>query len=146
LPGGGVRLFERRADGAVALLGKSRIFDDGTRDATADTVAVGVAAGVTGHRERRELTTVDKRLVEEFAITIDNTRPAPIDVVVREHLYRGQTWALGYCSAPATKEGAQAFAMTAHVPARAKTELFYVVVYCASGDDCETDGTHRPVR
>ena len=48
-----------------------------------DTIAVGTAEGVTGQRERRELTIDDdgKRLVEEFVITIDNTRPHPVEVV-----------------------------------------------------------------
>ena len=37
-------------------------------------------------------------LVEEFVITIDNTRARPVDVLLREHLYRGQNWTLAYQS------------------------------------------------
>jgi hypothetical protein len=129
LPAGPVRLYERRGDGELAVLGGARMFDAATRVASVDTIAVGTADGVTGHRERRELTQSDKRLTEEFAITIASSRAAPVDVVVREHLYRGTNWALGYFSAPAVQEGAQQFTMTARVPARGKTELFYVVVY-----------------
>jgi hypothetical protein len=146
LPAGPVHLFERRDDGSLAVLGAARIFDAGTRVASSDTVAAGVADGVTGHRERRELTSIDGKLVEEFAIAIENARATAVDVVVREHLYRGQTWALGYYSAPAVQEGPQQFTMTTRVPAHGRSELFYVVVYCGGGDDCEADGTHRPVR
>jgi hypothetical protein len=53
----------------------------------------------------------------------------PVDVVVREHLYRGQTWTLAYHSAPAIKEGAQQIALAAAVPANGEAKVLYVVVY-----------------
>jgi len=132
LPGGPVRLLERRPDGTLAVLGEARLFDASTRVAEVDTVAVGTADGVIGHRERREYThdEVHKRLVEEFVISIDNTRPRPIEVVVREHLYRGQNWALAYRSAPiAAKEGPQQISMRMIVPPKGQGKLLYVVVY-----------------
>jgi hypothetical protein len=142
LPAGPVRLLERRADGSLALLGESRIFDASTRIASVDTVAVGTADGVTGKRERRELTIDEdrKRLVEEFLITIENTRERPVEVVLREHFYRGQNWALAYQSIPlelAAKEGSQQVVMRISVPARTtgtsgkpgQTKVLYVAVY-----------------
>lgn len=147
LPAGPVRVFERGRDGALAVLGVARLFDAETRRARFDTIALGIANGVTGRRERRELTQHGHKLVEEFAITIDNARPRAVDVLVREHLYRGQTWALGYYSAPrVTQEGAQQFTLATRVAARSKAEVFYVVVYCDAGNDCEADGADRPVR
>jgi len=63
-------------------------------------------------------------------ISIDNTRPRPIEVVVREHLYRGQNWALAYRSAPiAAKEGPQQISMRMIVPPKGQGKLLYVVVY-----------------
>jgi hypothetical protein len=132
LPAGPVRLLERRLDGSLAVLGESRLFDASTRSAAVDTIAVGTADGVTGHRERRELTIDDddKRLVEEFAIEIDNTRAQPARVVLREHLYRGLNWHLAYPGAPiAEKEGDQQIALHLDVPAHAKAKQLYVVVY-----------------
>jgi hypothetical protein len=85
-----------------------------------------------GTRERRELTIDDenRRIVEEFVITLDNQREAPASVVVREHLYRGQNWTLAYHSAAAaSKEGAQQIALRAEVPAKSKLKILYVVVY-----------------
>ncbi|HEU0029708.1 MAG TPA: hypothetical protein VFQ53_03675 [Kofleriaceae bacterium] len=132
LPGGPVRLLERRADGSLAVLGEARLFDIATADARVDTVAVGTATGVTGKRVRRELTLDEehKRLVEEFVITLDNARDQPVEVMVREHLYRGQNWTLAYHSArSASKEGPQQITLRTRVPAKASTKLLYVVVY-----------------
>lgn len=130
LPGGPARLLERGPTGTLTLVAEARLFDASTRDAAVDTFTVGTAPGVTGRRERREVT-IDMKgnVAEDFVITIENTRPRPIDIVLREHLYRGQNWSLAYHSAPATKEGAQQFVMHTRVPARGKTTVLYVVVY-----------------
>jgi hypothetical protein len=134
LPAGPVRLLARKPDGTLAVLGEGRLFEPSTRVANVDTIPIGTADGVTGHRERRELTIDDdaKRIVEEFAITIDNTRAYPLDVVFREHLYRGQNWTIAYSSVVLTekdKEGAQQFSLHTTVPAKGKTTIMYVVVY-----------------
>jgi hypothetical protein len=127
-----VRLLEHRADGSLVVLGEARLFDAATRVASIDTIAVGTAEGVTAHRERREITVDEdgKRIVEEFAITIENTRPHPVEVVLHEHLYRSQNWSLAYHSArSAAKEGAQQIALRTTAPARGKTKVIYVAVY-----------------
>jgi len=131
LPAGPVRLLERRPDGSLAVLGESHLFDVATRAADVDTVAVGTADGVTGRRERRDWAkdSDQKRFSEEFLLTIDNARPRPIDVVIREHLYRGQNWTLAYQSAAAAKEGPQQISLRTRVPANGRTKVLYVVVY-----------------
>jgi len=132
LPGGPVRLLDRRANGSLAVIGESRLFDAATRVSELDTIAVGTAEDVTGTRERREIT-VDEdnhRIVEEFMITLDNKRAMDVEVLVREHLYRGQNWTLAYHSAPeASKEGPQQISLRTKVPAKTKLKLLYVVVY-----------------
>lgn len=132
LPGGAVRLLERSRGGALVLLGEARLFDLATRVAAVDTVAVGVADGVRGRRERRELTIDDdrKRVVEEFVLTIDNRRDRPVEVVLREHLYRGQNWTLAYQTGrDAKKEGPQQISLRTNAPARGTSRILYVVVY-----------------
>jgi len=132
LPAGTVRLIERRAGGALVVLGEAHLFEATARVADVDTIAIGTADGVTGARERRELTVDDdnRRIVEEIVITLDNQRPHPAQVLVREHLYRGQNWTLAYHSAAtAAKEGAQQIALRAEVPARGQLKILYVVVY-----------------
>jgi len=132
LPAGPVRLLERRADGALGVLGESRLFDAATRVADVDTIAIGTAEGVVGHRERRELTIDEDRrhLTEEFVITLDNARDHEVGVLVREHLYRGQNWNVAFESTRRPqKEGAQQFSMRSTVPARSQQKILYVVVY-----------------
>ncbi len=132
LPAGPVRLLERRADGSLAVLGESRLFDAATRVAAVDTIALGIADGVTGWRERREITYDEdnRRVVEEFVLAIKNTRAYPVEVVLREHLYRGQNWTLAYQTASApTKEGPQQISMRMIAPARGEGKVLYVVVY-----------------
>jgi hypothetical protein len=132
LPAGPVRLLERHADGSLAVLGESRLFEASTRVSDVDTIAVGTAENVTASRERREITIDDdgKRLTEEFVITIDNKRAIPVEVLLREHLYRGQNWALAFHSAPeATKDGPQQISLRTRVPAKSTTKILYVVVY-----------------
>ena len=105
LPAGPVRLLERRRDGVLAVLGESRLFDAATRVADVDTIAVGAAVGVVGHRERREFTIDDerRRITEELVITIDNERDHAVGVLVREHLYRGLNWALAFPNRPSAR-------------------------------------------
>jgi hypothetical protein len=132
LPAGSVRLLERRPDGSLVVLGESRLFDAATRVATVDTIALGTAEGVTGSRERRELSFDEdsRRIVEEFVLTIKNTRAHPVEVVLREHLYRGQNWTLAYQTATEpTKEGPQQISMRMIAPARGEGKVLYVVVY-----------------
>lgn len=132
LPAGPVRLLEAKPDGSLSVLGEARLFDAATRVADVDTIAVGTAEGVTGKRERRELTISEdgSRVTEEFVITIDNTRAYPVGVLLREHLYRGQNWTLAFHSVPdAVKEGPQQIAMRTRVPAKSQVKVMYVVVY-----------------
>jgi hypothetical protein len=126
-----VRLLERRPDGSLARLGEARLFDAATRAARVDTIAVGSAAGLIGHRVRRDWGRNDeqRRFSEEFLITIASTRPRPVDVLVREHLYRGQNWVLAYQSVPAAKDGPQQITLRASVPANGQAKVLYVVVY-----------------
>ncbi|HEV7557557.1 MAG TPA: hypothetical protein VGO00_18965, partial [Kofleriaceae bacterium] len=132
LPGGPVQLVERDANGSLVVLAAARMFDRSTSKANVDTIAIGTATGVTGHRERRDISIDDaaKRLTEEFTITIANTRPRPISVVLREHLYRSKSWTLAYYSAPrAEQEGTQQVSMHVDVPAHQSLAVLYVAVY-----------------
>jgi hypothetical protein len=132
LPRGAARLFQRSADGQLRLLGQTDLFGPDTRVATADTIAIGTAEDVTGTRERRDFSSdIDThRVTEEFGITLTSKRATPVDVVVREHMYRGLNWGIGYQSVPDfQKEGAQQLAARVKLPAHGQTRIIYVVVY-----------------
>ncbi|CAN5912200.1 hypothetical protein BH11MYX2_BH11MYX2_01170 [soil metagenome] len=132
LPKGPARLFERGADGQLRLLGQTELFGPETLVATADMIAIGAVKDVTGARERRDFSSdVDThRVTEELWITLTSKRATPVDVVVREHMYRGLNWGIGYQSVPDfQKEGAQQLAARVKVPAHGQTRIVYVVVY-----------------
>ena len=132
LPAGPVSLLEERDDGSLAMLGEARLFDAATRGADLDTIGIGTATGVTAQRTRRELTIDDERhrVVEEIELAIANTRTTPVDMVLREHMYRGLTWSLVYDSThSAAKEGPQQIALRTLVPANSEQRILYVVVY-----------------
>lgn len=129
LPAGPVRLV---IGDSGHLIAEGRLFDAATTRSDVETIETGIAEGVTGKRERRDLTDEESRhrLVEEFVITLDNQRPRAVEVLVREHLYRGQTWAVAYQSVPDVhQDGAQAFTMRTRVPAHGQVKIMYVVVY-----------------
>ncbi|HEY1556531.1 MAG TPA: hypothetical protein VGF94_16965 [Kofleriaceae bacterium] len=132
LPAGPVRLVETRTDGTLALLGEARLFDAAARVAGVDTIPIGTAEGVTATRTRRELTIDDdrQRIVEEIELAVTNARAVPVEMVLREHMYRGLTWTLVYDSTrSAAKEGPQQIALRVLVPAHARQRILYVVRY-----------------
>jgi hypothetical protein len=136
LPAGTVRLVERTTQGELTPLGESRIFERKGSDteelSPTTSVAVGRAGHVEGKRRRREFTldTEEKRLIEEFEIELTNESERAVEVIVREHLYRGQNWTLAYYSEPrVTKEGAQKIALRTKVPAKGTARVVYRVLY-----------------
>lgn len=121
-----------RLGGEVALgAARGTLYGAPTRDAGGDVLVLGPARGVTGTRERRGWTRDPdrRRITEEVLVALDNRRPLPVEVRVREHLYRGETWTLAYWSAPARKAGAQQIELGAVVPAMGAAKVLYVVVY-----------------
>lgn len=142
LPPGQVRLFGRGDGGELIPLGAGLIFQAASSSAKSATVPVGRSPDVTGERERTafaldEVGIADgkgghsnRRLDEEFTITLTNAGDRAVQVLVREHLYRGKTWSLGYASAiEREKEGDQQFFMKVEVPAKGETRVVYRVVY-----------------
>ncbi|MCX5745361.1 MAG: hypothetical protein NT062_23025 [Proteobacteria bacterium] len=130
LPSGPLHLLAQLAGGALVVIGESR-FDASTRAGAMDTIAVGTAEGVTAKRTQVELTSDpdNRRLVEDFELELANTRAQPIDVVVREHAYRGPAWTVGYATGTPAQAGDRAFTLHVHVPARGTAKSFHTIVY-----------------
>ena len=145
LPAGPVRLFGRGDHGELAPLGAGRLFDRAQGEAKSATIAVGRSPDVTAKRSRTDFFLDDqgvvdakgvrnrRMIIEEFTIVVDNSGKQPVEVLVREHLYRGENWQLVYASVPMTlednKEGPQQIAMRVDVPAAGKTRVVYRVMY-----------------
>jgi hypothetical protein len=143
LPAGPVRLFGRGEHGELSPLGAGRLFDRSQGEAKTATVPVGRSPEVKAKRSRTDFYideegTVDakgvrtrRQIIEEFTIVLENSGTRAVEVMVREHLYRGETWALAYYSdtAKVAKEGPQQIAMRVAVPAGGETRVVYRVVY-----------------
>lgn len=134
LPGGIAHLLAADRDGRLSRVGEGRMFGTALAKATVDTLQYEPAANVTGRRERVEMTldTDRRRLAEDFRITIENHQPTAVDVVIREHMYRGENWTLAYLSLPldrASQEGPQQIAIRGRVPGSGTLIVSYTVVY-----------------
>jgi hypothetical protein len=133
LPAGPVRVFTVGDGGALAWRGEGRLLpptDDAERYTT---VSVGRSPDVTGARRRTDFA-IDRdanRMVEEVTVTLRNDGDAAADVLVREHLYRGQCWTVAYHSTGhrVAKEGVQQIGLGVTVPAGGAATVMYRVVY-----------------
>lgn len=133
LPAGPVRVFEVGEGGALVWRGEGRLLPPAADAERYTTVAVGRSPLVTGTRKRTDFA-IDHdalRLVEEVTITLHNAGQRPADVLVREHLYRGQCWTLAYHSTGdrVAKEGAQQIGLGVDVPAGGEATVMYRVLY-----------------
>ncbi len=134
LPAGPVRVLAVDGDrGALRWRGQGQLLPAAADSQRHATVAIGRAAAVRGSRRRTDfaLDLDAMRLVEEITVTLDNRGPRPVDVLVREHLYRGQCWTLAYHSTGSrvAKEGAQQLGLGVTVPAAGTATVMYRVVY-----------------
>lgn len=148
LPAGVVRLLRVDARGELAWRGEGKLLppSPGARRATA--ISIGRATDVSGKRTRtmfeRDETT--KRLVEEFTLRFENQRERPVDVLAREHIYRGTCWMLSYHSTGdrIAKEGSQQIGLGVVVPARGTATIVYRVTYSWDPDYCKPPPSKSP--
>ena len=133
LPSGPVRVFTVGEGGALVWRGEGRLLPPAADAELYTTVAVGRSPVVTGKRRRTDFAIDHEamRLVEEVTITLRNAGAQPADVLVREHLYRGQCWSLAYHSTGerVAKEGAQQIGLGVDVPAGGEATGMYRVLY-----------------
>lgn len=133
LPAGVVRLLRVDARGQLAWRGEGKLLPPSTGARRATAISVGRAADVTGRRRRTmyERDEESKRLIEEFELSFANDRDRPVEVLAREHLYRGTCWTLSYASTRhrVAKEGNQQVGLGLVVPARSRASIVYRVTY-----------------
>lgn len=132
LPSGLVRVFTVGRGGALVWRGEGRLLPPADDAERYTTVAVGRSVDVTGARRRTDyhLDLERRRLVEEITVTLHNAGDRAADVLVREHLYRGQCWSLAFQSTErVAKEGFQQIGLGVTVPAGGDATVMYRVVY-----------------
>ncbi len=126
LPDGRVRLFRKRGT-RLDVVGEDELRVGG------GVARIKLSAGTDVTGERRALTcTVDERahtIHEKLEVKVENKGVQPVDVVVREFLWRWPVWRVEAESVKGTRAGAQTQEYRVRVNAKATQTLTYTAVY-----------------
>jgi hypothetical protein len=126
LPAGRIRVSQLdAADDSLEFIGEDRI-DHTPKDETV-RVKLGSAFDVVGERRQVDFS-VDTRarwMEEEIEVKLRNHKDQPVDVIVKEQLYRWSNWKVMTKTADFTKEDAR----TIHFPVRVAKDAEVVVRY-----------------
>jgi hypothetical protein len=130
LPAGRIRVSQQdKADGSLEFIGEDTIKhtpkDEDVR------VRLGTAFDVVGERRQTDFTVNTKgRVMEEaFEIKVRNHKDQPVEVVVRENLYRWSQWSLIEQSQPSAKKDAQTIEFPVKIAADGEAVITYRVRY-----------------
>lgn len=130
LPAGRVRVSQLdAADGSLEFIGED-VIDHTPRDEEV-RVKLGSAFDVVGERRQVDFA-VDSRarwLEEEIEVKLRNHKTQPVDVVVKENLYRWTNWRIVSKSHEYTKEDARTVHFPVSVPKDGETIVRYRVRY-----------------
>lgn len=98
LPAGSARIFVRDEGGKLRFTGTSSLEHVGAGERI--RLKMGSSTDVMGTRTQTDfaLDTVNKRMVEEIEVVIENKAKTPRDVVVLERLARGDSWVISWTS------------------------------------------------
>jgi hypothetical protein len=130
LPAGRIRVSQQdKADGSLEFIGEDKI--DHTPKDEDVRVRLGTAFDVVGERRQTDFVLNSKgRVMEEsFEIKVRNHKKQPVDVVVRESLYRWSQWSLIQQSVPSEKKDAQTVEFPVRVAADGEAIVSYRVRY-----------------
>ncbi|HUJ11408.1 MAG TPA: DUF4139 domain-containing protein [Verrucomicrobiae bacterium] len=126
LPKGKVRLYKRDpADASLEFIGEDQI-DHTPKDETIK-LHIGDAFDVIGERKRTDFHVDTSRhiMTESFEIRIRNHKEEPVEVTVKETLYRGSNWEVTEASQKWTKDDAN----TIHFPVKVNKDSEQVITY-----------------
>jgi hypothetical protein len=130
LPAGRVRVSQQdKADGSLEFIGEDKI--DHTPKDEEVRVKLGSAFDVVGERRQTDfkLNTAGKVMEEAFEIKVRNHKTQPVEVIVRESLYRWSQWSLVDQSAPSQKKSAQVIEFPVRIDADGEATVTYRVRY-----------------
>ena len=126
LPKGKVRLYKRdEADAALEFIGEDEI-DHTPKDETVK-LHIGDAFDIVGERKRTDfhVDTGRHEMTESFEIRLRNHKDVPVEVLVKETLFRWSNWEITQSSAKWTKYDAN----TIHFPVKVDKDGEQVITY-----------------
>ena len=130
LPAGRIRVSQQdKADGSLEFVGEDAI--DHTAKDEDVRVKLGTAFDVVGERRQTDFkaNTAAKVVEEAFEIKVRNHKDEPVDVVVRENMYRWSQWDLVDQSVPSQKKDARTVEFPVRVAADGEATVTYRVRY-----------------
>ena len=130
LPAGRIRVSQQdKADGSLEFIGEDRI--DHTPKDEDVRVKLGTAFDVVGERRQTDfqLNSRGRVMEEAFEIKVRNHKEQPVNVVVRENLYRWNKWQLLEQSTPSEKKDARTIEFPVRVAANGEAIVTYRVRY-----------------
>lgn len=130
LPAGKVRVYKRdEADGAVEFVGEDLI-DHTPRDEEV-LVQIGSAFDIVGERIQTdfEIDHGAEWLDETIEITLRNHKDDPVDVIIKENMYRWLNWEIVEKSADYKKTDSRTVHFEVNVPAHGEKTITYKVHY-----------------
>jgi hypothetical protein len=130
LPKGKVRVYKQdAADGTLEFVGEDLI--DHTAKDEKVLVKLGQAFDVVGERTQTDfrIDTSRKEILESFRIQLRNHKTAPVQVVVKENLYRWTTWEITAKSDEFAKVDARTVHFDVQVPPDGEKTVTYTVRY-----------------
>jgi hypothetical protein len=111
LPAGRIRVYKQdRADGLSEFLGED-VIQHTPRDEQV-MVRMGSAFDIVGERRQTSFTHTPRTIAESFEITLRNHKPEPVNVIVKENLYRWSDWEITQSSDKWEKQDYR----TIHIP------------------------------
>jgi hypothetical protein len=130
LPAGRIRVSQLDdADGSLEFIGEDRI--EHTPKDEAVRVKLGSAFDVVGERRQVDFA-IDSRarwIEEEIEVKLRNHKDQPVEVIVKENLYRWTNWKLTQQTHEFTKEDARTIHFPVRVPKDGETVIRYRVRY-----------------
>jgi len=131
LPAGRVRVSRfDEADGALEFIGEDTI--DHTPRAETVQLRLGSAFDIVGERRQLDfrVDSAARWMEEDVEVRVRNQKPEePVDVSVRENLYRWSHWSIVRRSQDFTREDARTIDFPVHVAAKGEAVVRYTVRY-----------------
>ncbi|MGH9406678.1 MAG: DUF4139 domain-containing protein [Terriglobia bacterium] len=129
LPAGRMRFYREDQDGNLEFLGENDISHTSSNDTV--SVYTGSAFDLRGERTRTNysIDTFRRTLDESFEIHLHNHKEQPVEIRVREHLYRGDTWEVTDHSNAFVKTDSHTIEFRVEVPPGGEKVVTYTVHY-----------------
>ena len=132
LPEGQMTVVADSERGTPRIVGSGRAFER-QGDAKSTHAEFGVSDSVRVTRRQTDffLDEYAERLIEEIRVSLENRDTRPHRVLVREHMYRGRNWSVGYHNGVGNprKIGVQTVRFDVELPPGESQTIVYRVIY-----------------